>query len=57
MKDIPGVLMEFSNTKDEITTIYTATEIKKAKIKDYLFKVPEGYQEMSPNELREMFGG
>ncbi|MCK9618265.1 MAG: hypothetical protein M0R21_10575 [Lentimicrobiaceae bacterium] len=36
---------------------FTATTVKQQKISDKDFAIPEGYQEITQEQLREMFGG
>lgn len=59
-KDVNGVMLEYSQKTGqdgEITMLITAKEVKKEKVKDAMFTVPTGYQEMSMTEFKKMFGG
>ena len=59
-KDISGVLLEYvqvTGEDGEIKMLITAKEVKKEKVKDTMFTVPTGYQEMSMAEFKKMFGG
>ncbi|MFH2094584.1 MAG: DUF4412 domain-containing protein [Bacteroidota bacterium] len=60
VEGLKGVILEYSvlaSEDDELILIYTATEVKKAKLKKTLFVVPSGYQELTPEEFRNMLGG
>jgi len=59
-RDVEGVLLEYimvTGQDKEINLLITAKEVKKEKVKDTLFAVPSGYQEMSMAEFKKMFGG
>jgi len=59
-KDVNGVMLEYtqiSGQEGEISMLITAKEVKKGKVKDAMFTVPTGYQEMSITEFRKMMGG
>ena len=36
---------------------FTATSVKKQKVTDKDFEIPEGYKEVTKEELQNMFGG
>ncbi len=58
-KDINGVMLEYtqiSGQDGEINMLITAKEVKKEKVKDSMFTVPTGYQEMSMTEFKKMMG-
>lgn len=56
-KELTGVLMEYSMVQNEITITYTATEVKKKKLKSLIFTVPAGYEEMTVEQFQEIMGG
>jgi GLPGLI family protein len=59
-KDVPGVMLEYTQIagqEGEIKMLITAKEVKKEKVKDAMFTIPTGYQEMSMAEFKKMFGG
>lgn len=56
-KDVNGVVLEYEMMQGEIKFKYSATEVKKGKLKDFLFTIPPGYQEMTMEELQELMGG
>lgn len=59
-KDVNGVMMEYSQITGQdgdISMLITAKEVKKEKVKDAMFTVPTGYQEMSMAEFKKMMGG
>lgn len=55
--EIPGVLMEYSMENGGFTINYKATEVKKQKLKDTYFQVPEDYKLLTKEEAQQMFGG
>lgn len=56
-KDIEGLLLEFEIEQKGLVMKFTATDVKKKKINDSEFEVPEGYKEVTKEELQNMFGG
>lgn len=54
-KEIKGVLLEFSDDRNGIISVYTAKEVKKKKLLDSFFLIPSDYQIMTPEEF--MGGG
>jgi GLPGLI family protein len=52
-----GFPMEYSVETDEGKITTSVSSIKKKKIKDTQFMIPADYEEMSPEQLRSMFGG
>ena len=56
-KDINGGLLEYRIESQDIVMLFTAKEIKSKKIKDTSFMIPTDYQEVSAEELMEIFGG
>jgi len=57
MKNIKGMPLEFSQPTGNTTMKFIAKEIKKSKVKDKEFEIPEGYTEMTEEEATQMFGG
>jgi GLPGLI family protein len=58
-KEIPGMPLEFQIVSPEVTMTFTATEfVKKLNKadKDFSMQVPEGYKEMTPEEMQGAFG-
>jgi len=56
-RGINGGLLEYTIQSGDIIMKYTATEVKSKKIKDTSFLIPTDYQEVSAEELMEIFGG
>lgn len=59
-KNVKGVLMEYSQKASpdgDAQIIFTAKEVKKAKIKDTAFDIPSDYKQMTMSEFKQMFGG
>jgi GLPGLI family protein len=59
-KDVTGVMLEYTQMagqEGDIKLLITAKEVSKEKVKDAMFTVPTGYQEMSMAEFKKMFGG
>lgn len=59
-KDVEGVMLEYiqlAGQEGDIKLLITAKEVKKEKVKDTMFTIPTGYQEMSMAEFKKMFGG
>ncbi|HBS86955.1 MAG: hypothetical protein A2W91_01945 [Bacteroidetes bacterium GWF2_38_335] len=54
---IKGVLMEYSQEANGVTTTFTASEVKKEKVKDTQFTVPADYKILTKEEAMQMFGG
>jgi GLPGLI family protein len=58
-KEIPGMPLEFQIVSPEVTMTFTATDfvnkLKKAD-KDFSMDIPEGYKEMTPEEMQGAFG-
>lgn len=58
-KDMSNVLLEYTQVvgeDDEIKLITTATEVKQEKVKDSMFTVPAGYEQISITDFRKMLG-
>jgi GLPGLI family protein len=58
-KDVPGVVLEYSQYIDQISASmkYTARLVKKEKVADTEFMIPSDYQEVTKEELKKAFGG
>lgn len=58
-KGIPGLPLEFSIVTPEVTMTFSATEfitkLKKSD-KNFSMEIPDGYKEMSPEEMKNTFG-
>lgn len=57
MKNIKGYPLEYSQPAGSSTIKYIAKEVKKKKIKDNEFEIPEGFTEMTKEEAAQMGGG
>lgn len=58
-KEIPGMPLEFQIVSPEVTMLFTATDVVKnlKKIdKEFSMEIPEGYKEMTPEEMQGAFG-
>ncbi len=56
-KDIDGVLLEFTSNDSGIEMKMEAVSVDKKKVSKKEFEIPEGYKEVTPEELQNMFGG
>ncbi len=59
-KNVDGVLMEYTqkaNTDTDAKIVFTAKEVKKAKVKDNTFEIPSDFKQMTMTEFKQMFGG
>lgn len=56
-KTLPGIPMEFQYKMQGMNMLLTASSIEKGKVSNKEFEVPSEYKEMTPEQLREMFGG
>ena len=56
-KGIDGFMMEFFITQGKMQMKFTCTQVKKESVSDDMFKAPEGYTVMTPEELKKMYGG
>jgi len=56
-KDIDGVLMEFEMEQGQMKMKLEAVSVKKESVPDSEFVVPEGYRELTKEEMQNMFGG
>lgn len=55
-KDINGVMLEYSTNEDDISMKFTAISVEKKKISEKEFEIPEGFKEVSQEDLESMFG-
>lgn len=58
-KEIPGMPLEFTMVSPEVTMTFTATELStklKKGDKNFSMDIPEGYNEMTPDQMRGSFG-
>ena len=56
-KDINGVLMEFEMEQGSMKMKLEAVSVKKENVPDSDFEIPEGYKELTKEEMQNMFGG
>lgn len=56
-KEIDGVLMEFEMEQGQMTMKLEAVSVKKENVPDSEFVVPDGYQELTKEQMQNMFGG
>jgi GLPGLI family protein len=56
-KGINGQLMEYELNQNGIKMRFTAKSVTEKKFKEKDFLMPADYQEVTPEELRKMFGG
>lgn len=56
-RTLPGIPMEFQYKMQGMNLLLTASSVEKGKISNKDFEVPSEYKEMTPEQLREMFGG
>ena len=54
--DIKGFVMSFEMMQNGLTLIYTVTGIDTTAVGDDVFKVPAGYDQMTFEEYKKMFG-
>ena len=55
-KDIDGMMLEFSMVQNGMDMHFTAVNIEKKKVSDSEFEIPEGYEEITQEELQSRFG-
>jgi GLPGLI family protein len=55
--DIPGAMLEFEIEAGGGTMKMEAISVDKKNVSDSEFEVPEGYQEKTAEEIKNMFGG
>ena len=56
-RTLPGIPLEFYYKMQGMSMLLTATTVEKGKVSNRDFEVPSEYKEMTPEELRQMFGG
>ncbi len=56
-RTLPGIPMEFQYKMQGMNMLLTARSVEKGKVSNRDFEVPSDYKEMTPEELRQMFGG
>ncbi len=56
-KDIEGVMLEYTLKEEKISMTMTAISVDKKKVADSEFEIPEGYNEITEDDLKNMFGG
>ncbi len=56
-RKIKGVMLEYEVKTRGLLMKFKATEVKKTKVSDDTFLIPEGYKEMTAEDLKKMFGG
>jgi GLPGLI family protein len=56
-RTLPGIPMEFQYKMQGMNMLLTASSVEKGKVTNREFEVPSEYKEMTPEQLREMFGG
>jgi len=56
-KDIQGVMLEYTVKEGKIEMTFTAISVEKGKIAESEFDIPEGYNLMTQEEFKSMFGG
>jgi len=56
-RTLPGIPMEFQYKMQGMSMLLTASSVEKGKVSNRDFEVSSEYKEMTPEQLREMFGG
>ncbi|MCX6234377.1 MAG: hypothetical protein NT175_06570 [Bacteroidetes bacterium] len=56
-RTLDGFPLAFTVNEDRISMVFTATSVTKCKLKKKEFVVPEGYKQVTEEELKNMFGG
>lgn len=56
-KNIPGTMLEFSKEENGLNMLLSAVSVEKGKISESEFETPEGFKEVTKEELKGMFGG
>lgn len=56
-QDVDGAILEYEEGAGDFSVKFIAKLIKKGKVKETDFLVPEDFEEVTPEQLREMFGG
>jgi hypothetical protein len=55
-KDVKGTLMEYEQKSDKLIVKMLVTKVKKQKVSEKDFMIPEGYEEMTQEQMKAMFG-
>lgn len=55
--DVNGAIMEYEEGAGNFSVKFTAKLVKKGKVKETDFLVPADFEEVTSEQLREMFGG
>jgi len=50
------MMLEFTMNQDGMNMHFTAVNIDKKKVSDRIFDIPDGYEEISKEELQNRFG-
>jgi len=56
-RTLPGIPMEFQYKMQGMNMLLTASSVEKGKVSNRDFEVSSEYKEMTPEQLRELFGG
>ncbi|MFH1121476.1 MAG: hypothetical protein V1775_16785 [Bacteroidota bacterium] len=56
-RTLPGIPMEFQYKMQGMNMLLTASSVEKGRVSGSEFDVPSDYKEMTPEQLRELFGG
>jgi GLPGLI family protein len=56
-RGLNGLPLEYNIDANSMKMKFTATSVKKQKVTDKDFEIPEGYKEVTKEELQNMFGG
>jgi len=56
-RGLNGLPLEYNIDANSMKMKFTATEVKKQKVSDKDFAIPDGYKEVTKEELQNMFGG
>ena len=56
-KDVKGTIMQFEEKQDNITTRSIVSKVKKQKVSEKDFLIPAGYEEMTMDQFKDVFGG
>ncbi len=54
---VDGLMLQYELDTRGMRMVFTATDVKKKKVSDDEFEIPEGYTETTQEELRRNFGG
>ncbi len=57
IEGIDGFMMEFEFQQQGITMKMSVRSVESQKVDDAMFKIPDGYKEMSMDDLKKMQGG